>query len=119
VRQREEEERANASGAAPPEARTIGANGAAGRVNTERAPARSAQDAPKKLSYKEQRELAELPARIEALEQEQRALAARMASADFYKERADAIAASLARAESLERELAVVYARWAELDARS
>ena len=40
---------------------------------------------PRKLSYKEQRELdQELPARIEALEVEQKELGVLMASADFY-----------------------------------
>ena len=72
----------------------------------------------KKLSFKEQRELDELPAVIEALESEQRALAARVAGAGFYKEAADAIKQALARVDELQRELAVVYARWAELDAR-
>jgi ATP-binding cassette subfamily F protein uup len=73
---------------------------------------------PKKLSFKEQRELGELPAVIEALESEQRALAAKIAGPGFYKEPADAIKQSLARVDELQRELAVVYARWGELDAR-
>ena len=73
---------------------------------------------PKKLSYKEQRELNELPAVIDALETEQRALAERVAAPEFYKEGAGAIKTSLARVEELPRALATVYARWAELDAR-
>jgi ATP-binding cassette subfamily F protein uup len=73
---------------------------------------------PKKLSFKEQRELDELPAVIEALESEQRALAERIASPDFYKEGADAIKQSLARVDELQRALAAVYARWGELDSR-
>ena len=73
---------------------------------------------PKKLSYKEQRELDELPAVIEALESEQRALATRVTGPDFYKEGAETIKQSLARVDSLQQELASVYARWAELDAR-
>jgi len=70
----------------------------------------------KRLSFKEQRELAELPATIEALESEQRALAGRIAAPDFYKEPADTIKQALARVDTLQHELAVVYARWAELD---
>jgi len=73
---------------------------------------------PKKLSFKEQRELDGLPAAIERLESEQRALAAKIASPGFYKEAADAIKQSLARVDELQRELAVVYARWGELDTR-
>jgi ATP-binding cassette subfamily F protein uup len=73
---------------------------------------------PKKLSFKEQRELDDLPAVIDALESEQRALAARVAGPDFYKEGAEIIEQSLARGEQLQRELAAAYARWADLDAR-
>jgi len=72
----------------------------------------------KKLSFKEQRELNELPAAIDALESEQRALAQRVASPEFYKEGADAIKQALVRVDDLPRELTAVYARWAELDAR-
>ena len=55
---------------------------------------------------------------IGALESEQRALATRVAGPDFYKEGAETIKQSLARVDSLQQELAVVYARWSELDAR-
>jgi ATP-binding cassette subfamily F protein uup len=72
----------------------------------------------KKLSFNEQRELDKLPAAIDALETEQRELAARIAAPDFYKEGAEAIKQALARTEALPPELATVYARWAELDAR-
>jgi len=37
-----------------------------------------------KLTYKETRQLEQLPARIEALEQEQQALTARMSAADYH-----------------------------------
>jgi ABC transport system ATP-binding/permease protein len=73
----------------------------------------------KKLSYKEQRELEGLPARIDALEEEQRALNERIAGPDFYKEGAEAIRLALARADQIERELVEAYARWEELDSRA
>jgi ATP-binding cassette subfamily F protein uup len=73
---------------------------------------------PRKLSFKEQRELDGLPAAIEALESEQRALAAKIAGPEFYKEGKETIARSLERVDDLQRELAKVYARWAELDGR-
>jgi len=73
----------------------------------------------RKLSYKEQRELEALPARIEALESEQTALNARIAGHDFYKEAPNDIRAALARADELHREIADAYARWHELDVRS
>jgi ABC transport system ATP-binding/permease protein len=73
----------------------------------------------KKLSYKEQRELEALPARIDALEEEQRTLNERIAGPEFYKDGAEAIRLALARAEQIERELTEAYARWEELDSRS
>jgi ABC transport system ATP-binding/permease protein len=79
----------------------------------------AAEGAPrKKLSYNEQRELNDLPARIDALEREQRALTERIASPAFYTERADAIAATIARLDPLRRELEAAYARWDDLDGR-
>ena len=72
----------------------------------------------KKLSYNEQRELEQLPARIDALEAEQRSLNARIAAPEFYKEPRESISAALSRAEALERELAAAYERWDALDAR-
>jgi ATP-binding cassette subfamily F protein uup len=72
----------------------------------------------KKLSYREQRELDALPGRIESLEAEQRTLNAKIADPAFYLESAEAIRAAMARVESLESELAVVYARWDELESR-
>jgi ATP-binding cassette subfamily F protein uup len=76
-------------------------------------------DAPsRKPSYKEQRELEELPSRIEALEAEQQQLQDAVASADFYKRAADEIHRSLARLEELETLLLAAYARWDALDSR-
>jgi ATP-binding cassette subfamily F protein uup len=72
----------------------------------------------KKLSYKEERELDALPARIDALEAEQRALNARIAGPEFYKEGAEAIRLALGRAEAIEREIGEAYARWEALDSR-
>jgi ATP-binding cassette subfamily F protein uup len=72
----------------------------------------------KKLTYKEQRELDALPARIETLEAEQRALEQKIAGAEFYKEGADVIKRSLERVADLQRELAAVYARWDDLESR-
>ena len=46
---------------------------------------------PTKLSYKEQKELEQLPLRIEAMEGEQEALNALVASPEFYKEGAEKI----------------------------
>jgi ATP-binding cassette subfamily F protein uup len=79
-------------------------------------------DAPlarKKLSYKEQRELEQLPARIESLEAEHRALEARIGGAGFYRESRQTIEEVLARHVVVQQELQECYARWDALDARS
>ncbi|WP_455211973.1 ATP-binding cassette ATPase Uup, partial [Kaarinaea lacus] len=51
----------------------------------------------KKLSYKEQRELDELPQRIEVLEQEQADIQQAINHPDFYKQEKDQVATTLAR----------------------
>ncbi|MFP5460136.1 MAG: ATP-binding cassette domain-containing protein [Gammaproteobacteria bacterium] len=76
-----------------------------------------------KLSYKEQRELDALPARIAALETEQAALAARLADPSTYQARAGEDSASLKalneRAEAIEAELLECLERWEALEARA
>jgi ATP-binding cassette subfamily F protein uup len=78
-----------------------------------------APQARKRLSFKEQRELGELPVRIEALEAEQRALDARIAGPEFYKENREAIKEALARHAAVQQDLHEIYARWDALDSRS
>jgi ATP-binding cassette subfamily F protein uup len=73
----------------------------------------------KKLSYREQKELADLPDRIQALEAEQQRLNTAVAAPNFYKEPADIIKRTLARVDALRDELLQVYARWSELDSRT
>ena len=89
------------------------------------APASRAASAPaaksaasRRLGFMEKRELAGLPAKIEALEAEKHALFARMASPDFYAAgKADESARAQARLAALETELHAAYARWEELEA--
>jgi ABC transport system ATP-binding/permease protein len=71
---------------------------------------------PRRLSYKERRELAELPARIEALEAEQAELHAKMAHGDFYRQSSEQIAAAVERLDALKRELELHYERWQSLE---
>jgi ABC transport system ATP-binding/permease protein len=82
-------------------------------------PAQRATTKPTKLSYKESRDLDQLPARIETLEGEQHALAAAMSAPGYHEAGRDRIKADLQRAADLEHELATAYERWAELDARA
>jgi ATP-binding cassette subfamily F protein uup len=79
----------------------------------------AARPAPSKLSYKESRELEQLPAQIEALEAEQRALTERMSQPDYHREGAAQIRADGLRMDGIEVQLAAAYERWATLDARA
>jgi ABC transport system ATP-binding/permease protein len=81
--------------------------------------ARSSDRAPKKLSYKEQRELEALPERIAALEAEQDRLRREAESPQFYKESAEHITSVLARLEAIGPELESTIARWIELEERA
>ena len=74
--------------------------------------------AKRKLSYKEQRELDELPAKIQALETEQAHLNARMADPDVYKKEAGNIPAMQARLETIDEELLTLLERWETLGNR-
>ena len=82
-------------------------------------PSNGATSAPKsarkKLSFKEQQELAGLPDRIEGLEQERDALFASLADPAFVKQGKQAAAAT-ARVSAIEAELAAATARWEQLE---
>ncbi|MFN7914747.1 MAG: ATP-binding cassette domain-containing protein [Vicinamibacterales bacterium] len=91
----------------------------AGQVGNASGAAAGAAAPAKKLSYKEQRELEAMPARIEALESEYAQLQERVGSAGFYKEGAEAIAAAMARVAAVEEEVLLAYERWDELKARA
>ena len=71
---------------------------------------------PRKLTFKEQRELEALPQRIEVLEAEQQQLYQAMGDPMFYQKGKDEIANVKARVSSLERELAEAYRRWEALE---
>jgi len=75
------------------------------------------QSKPKKLSYKDQRELEQLPKRIEALETELDQLSSRMADPEFYQQDGTDIAAAKSQLEKLEQELAECFERWEALEA--
>jgi ATPase components of ABC transporters with duplicated ATPase domains len=71
-----------------------------------------------KLSFKEARELAELPGRIESLEQEQTALHARLADPRLYQGDGTEVVTVKARLGAVDAELEAAYARWEALAAR-
>ena len=72
----------------------------------------------RKLSYKEQRELDELPGRIEALETEQAELNRQLADPDIYRKEGANVAAMHARVEAIDEELLVLLERWEQLGER-
>jgi len=71
---------------------------------------------PRKLTFKETAELAELPGRIEALEQEQKHLFEVMADESLYRDDGNASARAGARLGELEQLLKEAYDRWEELE---
>ncbi len=77
------------------------------------APARAAT---RKLSYKEQQELAQLPVRIEQWEQELAALRGHSADPAFYRQTPAAITQAMNQISALEQQLEAGFARWAELE---
>ncbi|MFN3416652.1 MAG: ATP-binding cassette domain-containing protein [Caldimonas sp.] len=81
------------------------------------APAQALRPA-RKLSYKEQRELDELPARIEALEAEQKALGELLASSALYTEAPQRVAEVQARYDQIEGLLMEALERWEALSSR-
>jgi ATP-binding cassette subfamily F protein uup len=71
---------------------------------------------PKKLSYKEQRELDTLPAQIESYEEEVESLQQLMASDEFYKQEKEKIIEVQKQLEKTQASLAHCYTRWEELE---
>jgi ATP-binding cassette subfamily F protein uup len=71
------------------------------------------------MSYKESRELQNLPREIEALEREQTLLVQRMGEPDYHRNGAEQMKADRQRAEAIERELAEKFERWSVLEQKS
>ncbi len=79
-------------------------------------PGRPQKEKPRKLTFKEQKELDSLPQKIEQLEAEQRQIHATMADPNFYRESGARVSEFKARLESIEKELSAAYRRWEELE---
>jgi len=110
LRQRQDGERTRAQ--APQAARR--------EVRDKPAPAEARQGGrPRKLSYKEQRELETLPQTIEALEGEQAQLQQASSNPEFYRRPGEEVSAALARMEAIAAELERCYARWETLESGS
>jgi len=72
-----------------------------------------------KLSYKEQKELQQLPERIAALEAEQAMLQARLADPAFYREPVELQRQAQERLAMLDSEIDAALVRWEALEARA
>ena len=74
---------------------------------------------PTRLNHRERQELAEIPARIDALESEQSTLLEAMSQPGFYSRTSAEIAAANARAAQIAQDLETLMARWEMLEQRA
>ncbi len=72
----------------------------------------------KKLSFKEQNELANLPKLLESLESEQSELQNLISSPDFYQKESEYITKTLNKLAELESSIQKAYQRWEELESK-
>jgi len=77
---------------------------------------REAAARPRRMSFKEKRELETLPGTIERLEARKQETFAFMSSPTFYQTPAEEIARARDELETLEREIHEAYVRWTELE---
>ena len=106
-----------ASKATPPNKPAGSAEPAAAATASPPAPATTATPK-RKLSYKEQRELDELPGRIEALETEQKMLNDKLADPDVYTKEGANVGTMHERVNAIDEELMVLLERWEALSQR-
>jgi ATP-binding cassette subfamily F protein uup len=71
---------------------------------------------PRKLTFKERKELETLHGRIEELEQEHKRIYGQMGDPAFYKDSGKNITNARARIDEIDKELKEAYARWEELE---
>ncbi|MBA2709448.1 MAG: ATP-binding cassette domain-containing protein [Tatlockia sp.] len=71
-----------------------------------------------KLSFNEQRELSQLPKKIELLEKKIASQQSEMTAPDFYQQKAEVISDHNQELAADEKELATLYARWEALEER-
>ena len=70
----------------------------------------------RKLSFKEQQELAALPGLIETLETEMQSLHAKMAAADYFRQSGDILARDKTKLDDLQTRLENAFVRWETLE---
>jgi len=88
----------------------------ASSIDEGKTPVAAASSAKRKLSYKDARELQQLPARIEQLERAIAEQTSAMQAPEFFKQPAAAITAANATISELQADLDAAYARWHALE---
>lgn len=88
----------------------------AGKDKTSKAKPKPKPEKPRRLSYKENKELEALPGRIEELESEQAEIHSQLADPKLYQEAGAKVVELKERLATVEGELAAGYERWEELD---
>ena len=83
----------------------------------EQSSTQASASAPKKLSYKEKRELELLPALIETLDAELSALQQQVNDPQFFRQSAESTQKTLNQLHETESKLAHAYERWEQLEA--
>jgi ATP-binding cassette subfamily F protein uup len=117
----QQSQRSRALAAAATAAPTPGSSGAGGgsknlNETAPQGPSSKREQLPKKkLSYKDQRELEQLPERISALEAEQKTLQDELADGSLYTRDPARAAAALTRISAIEDELMAALERWESL----
>ena len=96
-----------------------GESGRADRPAHRRSRGKRTSDRPIRLTFKERREIDELPDRIEGIEARIEALHEKLADPAFYREPSATIAGARRALEELEGELERTFERWQELERKS
>ncbi len=91
----------------------------AGKADTIAAAPAAAATKPKKLSFKEQRELEQLPQQIADLETEQASISARLADPDLYRKEPGEVQRLNQRFADIDDALMMALQRWEEIEARA
>ncbi|MEK7872012.1 MAG: ABC transporter ATP-binding protein, partial [Nitrospirota bacterium] len=76
---------------------------------------RAKPEKPRKMTFRQQKDLDAMPNNIELLESEKKQIVQSLAEPAFYRNNGDKVSAAKARLKLLEMELAEMYARWEEL----
>ncbi len=77
---------------------------------------RQKKEGPRKLTFKENREIEALPGMIESIEAENAGLYKKLADPEFYKGDGSRVAEARSKIETLEKNIADAYERWALLE---